>query len=58
MILIFSFGMIADYLYDVKNIDICPVFFKHNNSIIATVLDTVYMTFIQDRENGWIVNTF
>ena len=37
-ILIFSIAMVADYLFDVKNIDIwAPVFFKHNNSFIATV---------------------
>ena len=30
--------MAADYLFDVKNIDICALaFFKHNNSFIATV---------------------
>ena len=31
--------MVADYSFDVKNIDIwAPAFFKHNNSFIATVL--------------------
>ena len=31
--------MVADYSYDVKNIDIwVPAFFKHNNSFIATGL--------------------
>ena len=30
--------MVADYLFDVKYIDICaPAFFKHNDSFIATV---------------------
>ena len=37
-VLIFSIVMVADYSFDVKNIDICaPTFFKHNNSFIATV---------------------
>ena len=31
-------AMVADYSFDVKNIDIwAPAFFKHNNSFIATV---------------------
>ena len=39
VILIFSIAMGADYLFDVKNIDIwAPTFFRHNNSFIATVL--------------------
>jgi hypothetical protein len=39
-ILIFSIAMFVDYSFDVKNIDIwAPAFFKHNNSIIATVID-------------------
>ena len=30
--------MVADYLFDVKNIDIwAPAFFKHNNLFIATM---------------------
>ena len=34
--------MVADYLFDVKNIDIwAPTFFKHNNSFIATVIVVV-----------------
>jgi hypothetical protein len=34
----FSIAMVADYSFDVKNIDIwAPAFFKHNNSFIATV---------------------
>ena len=38
-ILIVSIAMVADYLFDVKIFDIWePAFFKHNNSIIATVL--------------------
>ena len=37
-ILTFSIAMVADYSFDVKNIDIlAPAFFKHNNSFIATV---------------------
>ena len=37
-ILIFSIAMVADYSFDVKNIDIwAPAFFKHNNLFIATV---------------------
>jgi hypothetical protein len=37
-ILIFSIAMVANYSFDVKNIDICtPAFFKNNNSFIATV---------------------
>ena len=37
-ILIFSIAMVADYSFDVKNIEIwAPAFFKHNNSFIATV---------------------
>ena len=37
--MIFSIAMVADYLFDVKDIDIwAPTFFKHNNSFIATVL--------------------
>ena len=37
-ILIFSIAMVADYLFDVKNIDIwVPVFLKHNNLSIVTV---------------------
>ena len=36
--LISSIAMVADYSFDVKNIDIwAPAFFKHNNSFIATV---------------------
>ena len=31
-------AMVADYSFDVKNIDIwAPAFCKHNNSFIATV---------------------
>ena len=38
-ILIFSIAMVADYSFDVKNINIwAPAFFKHNNSFIATVI--------------------
>ena len=37
-ILIFSIAIVADYSFDVKNIDIwAPAFFKHKNSFIATV---------------------
>jgi hypothetical protein len=37
-ILIFSIAMVADYSFDMKNIDIwAPAFFKLNNSFIATV---------------------
>ena len=37
-ILIFLIAMVADYSFDVKNIDIwAPAFFKHNDSFIATV---------------------
>ena len=37
-ILIFSIVMVADYSFDVKNIDIwAPAFFKHSNSFTATV---------------------
>ena len=36
--------MVADYSFDVKNIDIwVPAFFKHNNSFIATVNVYVFM---------------
>ena len=43
-ILIFSIAMVANYLFDVKNIDIwVPAFFKHNNSFIATVNVYVFM---------------
>ena len=42
-ILIVSIAMVADYLFDVKIFDIwAPPFFKHNNSIIATVLQIIY----------------
>ena len=38
MILIFSIAMGADYSFEMKNIEIlAPIFFKHNNSCIATV---------------------
>ena len=38
IILIFSIAMVANYSYEVKNIEIwAPAFFKHNNSFIATV---------------------
>ena len=34
----FSIAMVADYSFDVKNIDIwAPTFFKQKNSFIATV---------------------
>ena len=37
-ILIFSIAMVADYSFDVKNLDTwATAFFKHNNSFIATV---------------------
>ena len=37
-ILIFSIAMAADYLFEVKNIEIwAPTFFKRNNSSVATV---------------------
>ena len=37
--------MVADYSYDVKNIDIwVPAFFKHNNSFIATVFTRIHTT--------------
>ena len=37
-ILIFSIAKGADYSFEVKNIEIwVPVFFKHNNSSVATV---------------------
>ena len=37
-ILNFSIAMVADYLFDVKKIDIwAPTFFKHNNSFIDTM---------------------
>ena len=39
-ILIFSIAMVADYSFDVKNIDISsPAFYRHNNSFIATVFN-------------------
>jgi hypothetical protein len=38
-IYIFLITMVADYSFDVKNIDIWALaFFKHNNSFIATVI--------------------
>ena len=37
-ILIFSIAMCANYLFEVKNIEIwTPAFFKHNKSFVATV---------------------
>ena len=34
----FNCTMVADYSFDMKNIDVwAPTFFKHNNSFIATV---------------------
>ena len=42
-ILIFSIAMGADYTFEVKNIEIwAHTFFKHNNSSIATVLQTAH----------------
>ena len=39
-ILNFSIAMGADYLFDVKNIDIwAPAFFRRNHSFLATVLE-------------------
>ena len=38
-ILILSIAMVADYSFEVKNIEIWePAFFKHNNSSVATVI--------------------
>ena len=40
-ILIFSIAIGADYSYEIKNSEIqAPAFFKHNNSFIATVLNS------------------
>ena len=37
---IFSIAMVANYSFDVKNIDgWTPTFFKHNNSFVATVME-------------------
>jgi hypothetical protein len=44
-ILIFSIAMVADYSFDMKNIDVwAPAFFKHNNSFIATVTGGLHCT--------------
>ena len=40
-ILIFSIAIGADYFFEAKNIEIwVPAFFKHNNSFIATVMQS------------------
>ena len=54
-ILIFSIAMGADYLFEVKNIEIwVPAFFKHNNLSVATVLTvellvSLYCTVLHDE---------
>ena len=46
-ILIFSIAMVADYSFDVKNIDIwVPAFFKHINSFIGTVAGSSHIAMI------------
>ena len=51
-ILIFTIAMVADYLDDVKNIDIwAPAFFKHNNSFIATMRNKEKKVKLQAKKN-------
>ena len=46
-ILIISIAIGADYSYEVKNSEILALaFFKHNNSFIATVKNTVYYIYL------------
>ena len=47
ILIFFSIAMVADYLFDVKNIDIWALaFFNRNISFV----DTVYYTFLSSQE--------
>ena len=42
--------MVANYSFDVKNIDIwVPTFFKHNNSFISTVLQPMELREVSEK---------